>query len=214
VTMRRSGLAFVVTLCALLVASTAAAADNAAAEKDEPTKPPRLEAPAMPYRYQQQYPFITPAWFLTQLLPSPEVAIGEDADTNETKAAFGLRWQLTPALWSWGVHRRISGWRFFVVDPLARMSGSLAFEGTFEYIGGHVDRVLARPGVKATFPLFHRGEYLAFSMGTSVYAYDSSPHVAHDVGLYMLWGLLGVNGTYAPDHKAMSTLLTLRIRYF
>ena len=211
--MSARAFAFAVAISSLLAASTTAST-AAATEKDEPTKPPHLDAPAMPYRYQQPYPFITPGWFLTQLLPSPEIAVGEDASTNETKAAFGLRWQLTPALWSWGVHRRLSGWRFFVVDPLARMSGSLALESTFEYIGGHVDRVLARPGVKATFPLFHRGEYLAFSMGTSVYTYDSKQFVAHDVGLYVLWGLLGVNGTYAPEHKIMSTLFTLRIRYF
>jgi hypothetical protein len=203
--------AVAISASALLGASTAGAAEK---DKDEPTKAPRLDPPQTPYRYQQPYPFITPAWFLTQLIPSPEVAVGEDAKTNGTKAAFGLRWQLTPVLWSWGVHRRLSGWRVLVVDPLARMSGSLALESTFEYIGGHVDRVLARPGVKATFPLFHRGEYLAFSMGTSVYTYDSKAFVAHDVGLYMLWGLLGVNGTYAPEHKIMSTLFTLRIRYF
>jgi hypothetical protein len=201
---------------ALLVAiapSRAAAQPQSPDTKDEPTKPPRLDPPETPYRYQQQYPYITPAWFITQLIPSPEVAIG-DTEAGDTKAAFGLRWQLTPALWSWGVHRRLSGWRFFVVDPLARMSGSIALEQTFEYIGGHVDRVLARPGVKATFPLLHRGEYLAFSMGTSVYTYDSNQFVAHDLGLYALWGTVGLVGTYAPEHRIMTSLITLRIRYF
>ena len=197
---------------ALFFAPGSALADTTTTE--EPTKPPRLDAPETTYRYQQPYPYITGAWILTQLVPSPQVAIGEDAATNETKTAFGLRWQLTPVLWSWGVHRRLSGWRFFVVDPLARMSGSLALEATFEWIGGHVDNLLARPGVKATFPLLHRGEYLAFSLGTSVYTYDSNQFVAHDVGLYTLWGMFGVNGTYAPEHKIMSTLLTLRLRYF
>jgi hypothetical protein len=181
---------------------------------DEATKPPALDPPETPYRYQQPYPFITGGWVLTQLVPSPELAIGDDPATGETKAAFGLRWQLTPILWSWGVHRRLSGWRFFVVDPLARLSGSLAFEATFEYVGGHVDRALARPGIKATFPLHHRGEYLAFSMGTSHYTYDSNKFVAHDVGLNTLRGTLGIVGTQAPEHKIMSTLVTLRIRYF
>jgi hypothetical protein len=208
---------FSAVLVSLLLAVSSADADEAQAKAvppEEPTKPPRFDAPDTPYRYQQPYLFITPGWLITQLIPSPELAIGDDATTRETKTAFGLRWQLTPVLWSWGVHRRLSGWRFFVVDPLARMSGSLALESTFEYIGGHVDRALARPGVKATFPLAHRGEYLAFSIGTSVYTYDSNQFVAHDVGLYTLWGTLGLQGTYAPEHKIMSTLLTLRIRYF
>lgn len=193
-------------------ASSVAYADER--EKEEPTKSPRLVPPDTAYRYQQPYPFITPGWIITQLIPSPQLAIGDDAVTGQTKTAFGLRWQLTPVLWSWGVHRRLSGWRFFVVDPLARMSGSIALESSFEYIGGHVDRMLARPGVKATFPLHQRGEYLAFSIGTSVYTYDSNQFVAHDVGLYTLWGMFGVQGTYAPEHAIMSTLLTLRIRYF
>lgn len=182
--------------------------------EEEQSKPPHIDPIDDRFTYRQPYPYVTPGWVITQLIPSPELAIGEDATTKETKAAFGLRWQLTPVLWSWGVHRKISRWRFFVVDPLARMSGSLAFEETFEYIGGHVDKLLSRPGVKATFPLAQKGEYLAFSLGTSVYLYDSNPHVAHDVGLYTIWGMLGVQGTYAPDHDVMSTLITLRIRYF
>jgi hypothetical protein len=213
--MRASALFAAAVVSASLVVTTSARAQPQTPQTgDEPTKRPHLEAPDTPYRYQQPYPYITAGWLLTQLIPSPQVAIGEDPATRETKAAFGLRWQLTPVLWSWGVHRRLSGWRFFVVDPLARMSGSLAFESTFEYIGGHVDRALARPGVKATFPLLHRGEYLAFSMGTSVYTYDSNQYVAHDVGLYVLWGSLGLVGTYAPKHDLMSTLVTLRIRSF
>lgn len=192
----------------------ACVAKPARADDHEPvTRPPRFDPPDQPYRYQQPYPFITGAWFLTQLVPSPEVAFGANA-LGEAKSAFGLRWQLTPALWSWGIHRRLSGWRFFVVDPLARMSGSIALEQTFEYIGGHVDRVLARPGVKATFPLYHRGEYLAFSLGTSAYTYESDAYIAHDLGLYTLYGTLGIVGTYAPDHRIMQTLITLRIRYF
>lgn len=200
---------------AAAVASSMLVASSARADslREEPTKPPRFDLPETPYRFQQPYPYITGGWLLTQLIPSPEIAAGSDA-SGETRAAFGVRWQLTPALWSWGVHRRLSGWRFFVVDPLARVSGSIALEQTFEYVGGHVDRALARPGVKATFPLLHRGEYLAFSMGTSVYTYDSNQFVAHDVGLYVLWGTLGLNYTYAPAHSIMTSLVTVRIRSF
>lgn len=202
-------------LLACFAVETAAHADEAEkSDKEAPTRPPSLTAPDGSYRQQQPYPFITPAWLLTQLVPSPEVAVGQDPATRDSSAAFGLRWQVTPALWSWGVHRRLSRWRSFVVDPLARMSGSIALEANFEWIGGHVDRVLARPGLKATFPLLHRGEYLAFSLGTSVYTYDSNQFVAHDVGIYTLWGLFGLQGTYAPKHDIMSTLITLRIRYF
>ena len=182
----------------------------------DPVSPPgeaSFDPPDRSYTYSSPRPYPTIAWFAVQLVPSPELAIGEDP-RGETKTAFGLRWQLTPALWSWGVHRRVSGWRFFVVDPLARVSGSIALEQHVEYIGGHADRLLLRPGVKATFPLAHRGEYLAFSIGTSVYRYDDRARVAYDAGLYTLWGMVGAVATIAPEHRALTTIATLRLRYF
>lgn len=204
-------IAAVVLLGAVLAASSARAQPQPPGEPTTP--PPDLAPPERSYRFAEPHPYPTLGWGLVQLLPSPELAIGDD-ETGQTRAVVGLRWQLTPVLWSWGVHRRLSGWRFFIVDPLARMSGSIAFEQHFEYIGGHVDRPLARPAVKATFPLLHRGEYLAFSIGTSVYQYDDRARVAYDAGIYALFGTIGAVATIAPDHRALTTIATLRIRYF
>src|SRR5262245_49472320 len=49
---------------------------------------------------------VTFAWLATQLLPSPELAF-----TNEGGPRFGMRWQLTPLLYSFGVDRRVSPFR-------------------------------------------------------------------------------------------------------
>ena len=125
-----------------------------------------------------------------------------------------MRWQPTPLVYSWGTNRRITRWRAFVVDPLARNSGSIELNTSIEYLFGHIDRFLVRPGVRATFPLLQRGEYLSASLGTSTYAYNGVPRVAYDVGMYMLFGLFGVQITVAPAHAPLSFISTFRIRYF
>lgn len=209
--MRPLSLAAAATVALVLAASPAAAQPQPANEP--PTPAPTFVPPERGYTYLEARPYPSAGWVLLQLIPSPELAFGKNAE-GESKTAFGLRWQLTPVLWSWGVNRRVSGWRFFVVDPLARVSGSIALEQHFEYIAGHVDRILVRPGVKATFPLWQRGEYLSFSIGTSVYAYDDRPRLAHDVGVYVFSGTIGLVGTIAPVHEALTTIATLRIRNF
>jgi hypothetical protein len=199
-----------------------------------PETPRVLTPPARAYTFAEPQPYPSLAWLGLQLLPSPEVAAGRvetclaRAPTGacldpsgrpivgekETRTAFGLRWQLTPVVWSWGVNRRVSRWRLFVVDPLARHSGSLELSTSFEYIFGHVDRAIVRPGVRAYFPLAQRGEYLSASLGTSTYSYDSKMHVAYDVGAYVLFGIFGVQLTVAPNHDPLMAIGTFRIRYF
>ncbi|MGC4079430.1 MAG: hypothetical protein QM702_20800 [Rubrivivax sp.] len=167
----------------------------------------------------QYYPSF--AWIATQLVPSPEVAWGRlkriEADgtaKEELESAFGLRWQLTPVAWSWGTHRSLNRFRYFVVDPLARNSGSIELNTSFEYLWGHVDRLLVRPGIRGNFPLLHRGEYLSCSLGTSTYVYDRTPRVAYDAGIYILYGVLGAQVTVAPAHDPLNLIATIRIRYF
>jgi hypothetical protein len=206
--------------CVLVVAlvthggeARAAGADAgpAAPDRNEPFPPesPRvLVQPDRSYTYASPQPYPSGPWVLLQLLPSPEVAVGRG------EAAFGLRWQVTPLLWSWGTNRHASRWRSFVVDPLARHAGSLELTGTVEYIFGEVDRAILRPGVRAYFPIAQRGEYLSVSLGTSTYAYDEKMRVAYDVGAYMLWGLFGVQATIAPENGPLTAIGTFRIRYF
>jgi hypothetical protein len=170
--------------------------------------------------YHQPLPRPTLAWALLQLVPSPEVAFGRQRHIGPTgsvddgaRAAFGLRWQVTPVLWSFGVHPSQSRWRYFVVDPIARHSGSLELSTSVEYIGGHLDGVLVRPGLRAYLPVAQRGEYLSVSLGTSVYAYQGF-RVAYDVGAYVLGGTVGLQMTVAPTHAPLAAIATLRLRYF
>jgi hypothetical protein len=165
-------------------------------------------------------PYPTFTWMLFQLLPSPELAFGKTKVIDATgkvddsiRTAFGLRWQLTPLLWSFGVHHSTSGWRYFVVDPFARHAGSIELSTSFEWIGGHYDGLIARPGVRVYLPLLEKGEKLSTSFGTSVYAADGL-RVAYDAGIYVLNGFLGLQVTVAPQHNPLATIATLRLRYF
>jgi hypothetical protein len=170
--------------------------------------------------YHQPVLYPTLEWALFQLLPSPEVAFGRHRTIDVAgridsapSPAFGLRWQLTPLLWSFGVHRSQSRWRFFIVDPFARQSGSLELSTAIEYIGGHVDRTLLRPTLRVYLPVAQKGEYLSASLGTSVYDYDGF-RVAYELGAYVLSGMVGVQMTVAPTHDPLAAIATLRLRYF
>ena len=197
------------------------AAEPAAADSPVPYPPPSprvIPPPEQSFTYAQPQPYPSLPWTLLQLLPSPEVAAGQvrasGASELTTRTAFGLRWQLTPILWSFGANRHVSRWRFLVVDPLARHSGSIEVPLNLEYVFGHVDRMIVRPGVRAYFPLLERGEYLSVSLGTSTYAYDGKMRVAYDVGVYFLYGIFGVQATVAPDNGPLTAIGTFRVRYF
>jgi hypothetical protein len=180
----------------------------------------RAPLPDTSLGFEPATPRPTLAWAAFQLLPSPELAFGRHRRISptgsvetDTSPAFGLRWQLTPLLWSFGVHPRQSRWRYFVVDPIARQSGSIELSTSFEYIGGHVDRFLARPGLRVYLPVAQKGEYLSVSAGTSVYSYEGF-RVAYDVGAYILAGMFGFQMTVAPAHAPLAAIATLRLRYF
>ncbi|MBX3228041.1 MAG: hypothetical protein KIT84_27550 [Labilithrix sp.] len=212
--MRHAALALVTGLTLVLAAA------EAHADEPPPLDVHRAPLPDDPIEAHPPKPYPSFAWILFQLLPSPELAFGHtknvDVDGNadeRVRTAFGLRWQLTPVLWSFGVHRSQPRWRFFVVDPFARHAGSVELSASLEYIGGHVDALVARPGVRVYLPVLERGERLSVSLGTSVYDAHGF-RVAYDVGAYVLNGFLGLQVTVAPRHEALATIATLRLRYF
>ena len=177
------------------------AATSAHAEEDVPT-PAATEPGVHP----------TLLWFATQLVPSPEIAAGAGG------ARFGLRWQVTPLLYSWGINRRLSPWRVLVAEPYVRQSGSIEAYLSPELITGGItfsDMWLVRPGIRAYFPLVEHGEYLSVSIGTSYQRWRERSSAAFEGGVYTLFGVLGLQLTYAPGPDVpLATIATMRIRYF
>jgi hypothetical protein len=156
---------------------------------------------------------ITLPWLATQLVPSPELAVGEDV------ARFGMRWQVTPLLFSWGIHRGLSPWRFFVAEPYVRQSGSVEVFLTPEYVvyGSSLsDGWLFRAGARSYFPLVEHGEYLSVSVGASSFVFGGKAGAACEAGVYALFGVVGLQLTASPTPSAapIATIATLRLRYF
>lgn len=150
-------------------------------------------------------------WLLAQLAPSPEIVSGDGV------ARFGMRWQVTPALYSFGVHRRASPWRTLIVEPLVRQSGSVELFAGPEYIPygqDFFDSVLWRVGVRSYFPVIEYGEYLSASLGASYFSFADQAGAAYEVGVYALFGVIGAQLTWSPSGGPATTIATLRLRYF
>lgn len=151
-------------------------------------------------------------WSAIQLVPSPQWTFPEGAGPR-----FGVRWQITPVLYSVGIRRGLSPWRFFLVEPNVRHAGSFEvfFSPEYNLTPGPPERGLgARGGARVYLPLAHAGEYLSCSGGASALATSEGVSGAVEVGLYTLLGTLGLQVTHAPDPRARSTTLTLSLRYF
>ena len=158
-----------------------------------------------------RHPVPTLAWLVFQAIPSPELVLAGE------RVAFGLKWQWTPLLYGFGLYRKVSPWRIFVVDPLARQAGSLGLILGPEYlgIGEHApERWLFRAGLSLTVPIAERGEALALSLGAGaqVYRGDVGAHV--EVGLSTAYGAFGLFLTASSQLAAAPLILTFRIRYF
>lgn len=157
--------------------------------------------------------FETPApsalWLATQLAPSPELAIGAG------RAGLALRWQITPLLFSWGVDRRVSRWRAFVVDPFARHAGSVEAFVSPELLVTDPTYFLVRPGARAYVPVLEHGETLSVSLGASYQRVSTVDAVAIEAGAYVLFGVVGLQASFAPGPATRAqTILTFSVRYF
>jgi hypothetical protein len=149
-------------------------------------------------------------WALWQLVPSPQLAFGGGA-------RFGLRWQVTPLLYSFALDARLDRWRWLVAEPIVRHSGSLELFVAPEYLaldGGLADRFGLRAGLRAYFGLLGRGDNLSTSVGAAYHHFPGVDGVSLEAGLYVLFGSLGLVLTHSPGFEAAPWLATLRLRYF
>lgn len=147
-------------------------------------------------------------WGVAQLVPSPLLVVDKEGVQS------GLRWQVTPLLYSFGIAAR--PWRTFIVSPIARLSGSVELFVSPEWTccaGGDRDGFVARGGLRAYFPLIEHGESLAWSLGVSHWR-NHEGGVSFDVGIYSLFGALGLNAMVSPGLEGRTYSLALNVRYF
>jgi hypothetical protein len=151
-----------------------------------------------------RHPAPTIPWTLAQVVPSPQVAFGNGA-------AFGLRWQLTPFLYSWGIHRSAPRkWRSFIVEPPMRHSGSFELFGGPEWLNGV--GWFGRAGARSYFPVVDRGEALAISIGTSAWTNGHSGGPSLEIGAHVLFGVFAVLLTQSPRFREGEWIATLQVR--
>jgi hypothetical protein len=125
-----------------------------------------------------------------------------------------LKWQVTAISYSWALYRKISPWRFLVVDPTARHTGSIELYGSPEYAHTNNDELFVRYGVRAYFPLWEKGEFLSASLGSSVAEFNGKWGAAYEAGVYGLSGLFGLQVAYSPEHAPLRVVTTLSVRFF
>jgi len=150
-------------------------------------------------------------WALMQLLPSPELGLGQEG------ALFGLRWQLTPVLYSFATDARLSRWRWLLAEPIVRQSGSIELFASPEYLaldGGVAARFGVRAGLRAYFGLIGRGDQLSVSVGSAYHHFRDEQGISYEAGAYVLFGALGLVLTYSPGFEQATWVTTLRLRYF
>jgi hypothetical protein len=150
-----------------------------------------------------------PEWFFPQFLPSPMVAHAPGS------TGLALGWQVTPLLWALRMPPAAPPLRAFVVDPLARVSGSieLVVQPLWLPVGDHHELGVGLGG-HATAPLLQKGEVLAVWAGVSALSINGQTTPLYEAGLTTLFGTLGFTAARAPGLAGGTTLLGLRIRYF
>lgn len=155
---------------------------------------------------------LTFLWLTTQLVPSPQWSL-----LNHDGARFGMRWQATPVLYSFGINRKLSPWRWFIVEPYVRQSGSIELFCSPEYV--NLSSVgssswLLRTGLRGYLPLWQHGEYLSVSGAASFATMSAARGIGYEAGIYAFAGIVGVQTTYTPVFTDARWTFTIRLRYF
>ena len=143
-------------------------------------------------------------WTLFQAVPSP--VFFNDANSEESRIQFGLRWNVTPVNYSFNANPLVSHFQFFKVNPVRRYGGSLEIFvqpewATASYRLADLERFDFTSGARLYIPAIESGEYLAFSAGaklkTARKKSGGSINIASlEVGSYTLFGTLGFQFNY------------------
>jgi hypothetical protein len=144
-------------------------------------------------------------WVIAQAVPSPEIVHDREA------TRFGLRFQVTPFSYSWGLHRHArKRWSTFTVLPTRRHSGSIELSVDPEWL--HQAGWLVRGAVRTYLPLVDRGEALSLSAASTIWTDGHGYGPGFEIALHTLSGFLGVGLSTATGLRGTTTAATLIVR--
>lgn len=128
-------------------------------------------------------------------------------------SAFGFEWELTPALFSFGMNRHISPWYFFIVEPPGRFTGSIELNLAAQIFTQKVGpSYFGLSGTVMGFiPLIERGEHLTLNLGVSAYRVGARTPVFGVVGVSTLFGMVHLNLKHSPPENIWITSLEWRV---
>lgn len=149
------------------------------------------------------------SWALLQTIPSPVFFDDRNDETSGIK--FGLKWHVVPVSYSFNANKYVSPFNFFFLKPVKRFSGSV--ETYFEpslipggFRNNSLKKFMYNAGIRVVLPVFHRGEYLAVSLGAGYHNQQSFDRkydgVTYEAGVYSFFGMLGLKFQY--NQKGLS----------
>ena len=146
-------------------------------------------------------------WSAIQLLPSYSWTAFPAA------THFAFEWEATPVLYSFGLNRLASPWKFFFATPVARYTGSIEAVVSAQVF-------TSRPGTShfgysgqllGHIPLIERGEYLGATIGAARYYANDQYNTYIVGGLSTFFGILHGTVKYAPGNGIWMTSIDLRL---
>lgn len=160
------------------------------------------------------------SWALLQTIPSP--VFFDDRNEFNSGLKFGLRWHVVPVSYSFNSNKYVSPFNFFYLKPVKRFSGSV--ETYFEpslipggFRNSSLKKFTYNTGVRLVLPVFHKGEYLAVSLGAGYYDQRSFERkydgVTYEAGVYSFFGMLGLKFQY-NQNGASRYNFGLYIKYY
>lgn len=161
------------------------------------------------------------SWLLLQTIPSP--TISGDADDNNARLQFSLRWQITPVNVSFRANRFVSPVQFFMINPVRRVTGSaeifvqpeLALS-SYKYSG--FDRFGINTGARVIIPVQELGENISVSLGGK-YTFRKNVIIGDngypgiEAGVYFTGGLFGLQFT-KNFNKNSPYSISFYLKYF
>lgn len=138
-------------------------------------------------------------WSLLQLIPSPTLV--SDANNDNARVQFGLKWQIIPVNFSFRANKFVSPVQFFVVNPVRRVTGSAELfvqpeivTSGFKYSGFNSFGVTT--GGRFVIPVQELGENISASVGAN-YTFRKNDitgengYTGIEAGVYFFGGMMG-----------------------